>query len=191
MINNDSIVTAYDEHLTLVEWLQKIEKLLANGGLKSTALNDKGNATFSLTLTFNDDTTITSPDMTLTSVNEALKYKGYANITYDKDNSVRIDEENSLEENTLKQTSAIVLSNSEMSIVDELIKKAIKYGFIIFVLDEANNSYDIMPLVCAKLHNEEIVAVFGASSVNQNEGHGFTIKLNYNTKEYSCEEEEI
>ena len=84
MINNDSIVTAYDEHLTLVEWLQKIEKLLANGGLKSTALNDKGNATFSLTLTFNDDTTITSPDMTLTSVNEALsnldKYKGF-NIT--------------------------------------------------------------------------------------------------------------
>lgn len=72
MINNDSIVTAYDEHLTLVEWLQKIEKLLANDGLKSITLNDKGNATFSLTLTFNDDTTFTSSDMTLTSVNEAL-----------------------------------------------------------------------------------------------------------------------
>jgi hypothetical protein len=72
MINNDSIVTAYDEHLTLVEWLQKVEKLLVNGNLKSIVLNDKGNATFSLTLTFNDDTTITSPDMTLTSVNEAL-----------------------------------------------------------------------------------------------------------------------
>lgn len=72
MINKDSIVTAYDEHLTLVEWLQKVEKLLANGSLKSTTLNDKGNATFSLTLTFNDNTAITSPDMTLTSINEAL-----------------------------------------------------------------------------------------------------------------------
>ena len=72
MINNDSVVTAYDEHLTLVEWLQKVEVLLKNGGLKSTALNDKGNATFSLTLTFNDGSKIESNDIALKSVNEAL-----------------------------------------------------------------------------------------------------------------------
>lgn len=73
MINNDSVVTAYDEHLTLVEWLQKVEVLLKNGGLKETTLNDKGNATFSLTLTFNDGTKLESNAMTLTSVNEALR----------------------------------------------------------------------------------------------------------------------
>ena len=78
MINNDSVVTAYDEHLTLVEWLQKVEVLLKNGGLKEVALNDKGNgsqynkALFSLTLTFNDGTKIESNDMALKSVNEAL-----------------------------------------------------------------------------------------------------------------------
>ena len=78
MINNDSVVTAYDEHLTLVEWLQKVEVLLKNSGLKEVALNDKGNgsqynkALFSLTLTFNDGTKIESNDMALKSVNEAL-----------------------------------------------------------------------------------------------------------------------
>lgn len=69
MINNDSIITAYDEHLTLVEWLQKVEALLKNGGLKETILNDKGNATFSFTLTFNDGTKIESNAMTLASAN--------------------------------------------------------------------------------------------------------------------------
>ena len=69
MINNDSIITAYDEHLTLVEWLQKVEVLLKNGGLKEVALSDKGKATFSLTLTFNDGSKIESNAMTLTSAN--------------------------------------------------------------------------------------------------------------------------
>lgn len=132
----------------------------------------------------------------LTSVNEALsnlnKYKGYDLITYDKTNCVRIDKENSLEENTLKQTSAIVLSDSEMLIVDELIKKAIKYGFIIYVTNKANNSYYIMPLVSARLSpDNRILAIFGAASVSQNEGEGFTIELDYATKTYYCELEEI
>ena len=85
MINNDSIVTAYDEHLTLVEWLQKVEVLLKNGGLKETILNDKGNATFSLTLVFNDGTKLESNAMTLKSVNEALTSVNTAlrNLTLD------------------------------------------------------------------------------------------------------------
>ena len=69
MINNDSIITAYDEHLTLVEWLQKVEVLIKNGGLKETTLNDKGNSTFSFTLTFNDGSKIESNAMTLESAN--------------------------------------------------------------------------------------------------------------------------
>ena len=77
MINNDSVVTAYDEHLTLVEWLQKVEVLLKNGGLKETILNDKGNATFSLTLVFNDGSKIESNAMTLASVNKALTELGH------------------------------------------------------------------------------------------------------------------
>lgn len=145
MINNDSIVTAYDEHLTLVEWLQKIEKLLANGGLKSTTLNDKGNATFSLTLTFNDNTTITSPDMTLTSVNEALtaltgdvqyllKNKGVIlHLPISEMEGVRLGNALDIDNKTLPlQGDSITLATQdEYNAVKNIILEAIRYGYVI------------------------------------------------------------
>ena len=161
MINNDSIITAYDEHLTLVEWLQKVEVLLKNGGLKETVLNDKGNATFSLTLTFNDGSKIESNAMTLTSVNTALSnlshecdnasqriddleyevdYHGF-NMTqpFDKDNSVRIGTEFSTEEWTLKRSDTeIELSDEDASKAKQILLKAIRYGFIAYVDNTAN-----------------------------------------------------
>lgn len=142
MINNDSIVTAYDEHLTLVEWLQKVEVLLKNGGLKETTLNDKGNATFSLTLTFNDGTKIESNAMTLASVNTALTNLGHEvgyhgfdmSQPFDKTNCVRIGNEISTEEWTLKQSDdEIELSDEDASKAKEILLKAIKYGFIAYV----------------------------------------------------------
>lgn len=71
MINKDSIVTAYDEHLTLVEWLQKVETALNNAVLTNLGiakLNDKDNvATYQVTATFADNTTIVSDTFTLPS----------------------------------------------------------------------------------------------------------------------------
>ena len=71
MINKDSIVTAYDEHLTLVEWLQKVENALNNAVLTNLGiakLNDKNNvATYQVTATFADNTTIVSDTFTLPS----------------------------------------------------------------------------------------------------------------------------
>ena len=170
MINNDSVVTAYDEHLTLVEWLQKVEVLLKNGGLKETTLNDKGNATFSLTLVFNDGSKIESNAMTLKSVNEALTsvntalrnltlecdnasqrlddleyevdYHGF-NMTqpFDKDNSVRIGTEFSTDEWTLKRSAdEIELSNEDADKAKQILLKAIKYGFVGYV-DSPSNIY--------------------------------------------------
>ena len=169
MINNDSVVTAYDEHLTLVEWLQKVEVLLKNGGLKETTLNDKGNATFSLTLTFNDGTKLESNAMTLASVNTALTsvntalrnlrldldteshriddledevdYHGF-NMTqpFDKTNSVRIGTEFSTEEWTLKQSDTeIELSDEDANKAKQILLKAIKYGFVAY--DDSTNIY--------------------------------------------------
>jgi hypothetical protein len=163
MINNDSVVTAYDEHLTLVEWLQKVEVLLKNGGLKETTLNDKGNATFSLTLTFNDGTKLESNAMALTSVNEALAsvntaltnlnhdldtatqriddleyqvdYHGFnMSQPFDKTNCVRIGTEFSTDEWTLKRSDdEIELSDEDANKAKQIILKAIKYGFIAYV----------------------------------------------------------
>lgn len=71
MINKDSIVTAYDEHLTLVEWLQKVENALNNAVLTNLGiakLSDKDNvATYQVTATFADNTTIVSDTFTLPS----------------------------------------------------------------------------------------------------------------------------
>ena len=176
MINNDSIVTAYDEHLTLVEWLQKVEVLLKNNGLKETILNDKGNATFSLTLVFNDGSKIESNAMTLASVNKALtalnndvsglkKYKGYEPITYDKTNCVRISIDFStnfdIDEMTLKPTEEITLSSSDFSKVREVILTAVKYGFVV---EPFSNSFMITPLIQATFDGDDLDVYFGFSA---------------------------
>ena len=184
MINNDSIITAYDEHLTLVEWLQKVEVLLKNGGLKETTLNDKGNATFSLTLTFNDGTKLESNAMTLASVNTALrnlshecdnasqriddlesdleyqtKYHGFdMNQPFDKTNCVRIGTEFSTEEWTLKQSDTeIELSDEDAAKAKQILLKAIKYGFVAYV-NSSNNLYGT--LINALSNDASISATF-------------------------------
>lgn len=189
MINNDSVVTAYDEHLTLVEWLQKVEVLLKNGGLKETILNDKGNATFSLTLAFNDGSKIESNAMTLTSVNEALtalnndvsdlkKYKGYEPITYDKTNCVRIGNAFStnfdIDEMTLKPTEEITLSSSDFSKVHEIILKAVKYGFVV---EPFSNSFMITPLIQVNFKGDEIDAYFGFSADSESSPSAVSYEL--------------
>lgn len=71
MINKDSIVTAYDEHLTLVEWLQKVSKALNESVLTNLGiakLSDQGNvATYQVKATFADNTAIASDSFTLPS----------------------------------------------------------------------------------------------------------------------------
>ena len=196
MINNDSIVTAYDEHLTLVEWLQKVEVLLKNGGLKETTLNDKGNATFSLTLAFNDGTKIESNAMTLKSVNEALtnlshecdnasqriddlesdleyqtKYHGFdMNQPFDKTNCVRIGNDFSTEEWTLKRSDdEIELSDEDANKAKSILLKAVKYGFIAYV-DSSDNLYGT--LINALSIDATISATFALDL-------GFSVALNF------------
>ena len=193
MINNDSIVTAYDEHLTLVEWLQKVEVLLKNGGLKETTLNDKGNATFSLTLTFNDGTKLESNAMTLKSVNEALtalnndvsdlkKYKGYEPITYDKTNCVRIgDTFNAIECILKRSDDFITLSENDYNVAHELLLKAVHYGFVV----EESSSMAIS-LINVKFGNDRIDATFGVAPDDDIGGTAFSISLFSADKTYKC-----
>jgi hypothetical protein len=76
MINNDSIVTAYDEHLTLVEWLQKVEKLITENALESVQVNNVSASTYTLTLTFADGSSITSNTFDLATITQALTLIG-------------------------------------------------------------------------------------------------------------------
>ena len=200
MINNDSIVTAYDEHLTLVEWLQKVEVLLKNGGLKSTALNDKGNATFSLTLTFNDGTKLESNAMTLASVNTALrnlshecdnasqriddlesdleyqtKYHGFdMNQPFDKTNCVRIGTEFSTEEWTLKRSDdEIELSDEDATKAKSIFLKAINYGFIAYVDSSNVDSPNIYGALVNVLKTDRTIFAIFAVNLNDPLSQGF------------------
>ena len=196
MINNDSIITAYDEHLTLVEWLQKVEVLLKNGGLKETTLNDKGNATFSLTLTFNDGTKLESNAMTLKSVNEALtalnndiddlkKYKGYQPIVYDKTNCVRIGDSFNVIDCILKRSDDyITLSENEFNVAHELLLKAVHYGFV--VEQYSGNSSRVISLINVTFDGDDIDATFGVAPDDAIGGTAFRISLNSATKKYKC-----
>ena len=84
MINKDSIVTAYDEHLTLVEWLQKVENALNNAVLTNLGiakLSDKDNvATYQVTATFADNTTIASDSFTLPSTDIVTAFNSLATL---------------------------------------------------------------------------------------------------------------
>ena len=196
MINNDSIVTAYDEHLTLVEWLQKVEVLLKNGGLKETTLNDKGNATFSLTLVFNDGTKLESNAMTLASVNTALRnlsldlntatqriddleyevdYHGF-NMTqpFDKTNCVRIGTEFSTEEWTLKRSDdEIELSDEDATKAKSIFLKAINYGFIAYVDSSNVDSPNIYGALVNVLKTDRTIFAIFAVNLNDPLSQGF------------------
>ena len=84
MINKDSIVTAYDEHLTLVEWLQKVENALNNAVLTNLGiakLSDQGNiATYQVTATFADNATIVSDTFTLPSTDIVTAFRNLTTL---------------------------------------------------------------------------------------------------------------
>lgn len=98
MINKDSIVTAYDEHLTLVEWLQKVEKALDSAVLTNLGiakLSDKDNAaTYQVTATFADNTTILSDSFTLPSTDIVSAFGNLKTLVNSFDSRIATNREN-------------------------------------------------------------------------------------------------
>lgn len=59
MIKNNTIISSFDDKLTLLEWLKKTEKALADSTLENLGLNVVERQ-LSVQMTFADGTTITS-----------------------------------------------------------------------------------------------------------------------------------
>ena len=59
-INKQSIISAYDEKLTLLQWLKTINKALNEAVLTGVEVRQKGNATFTFVVTFEDGTELES-----------------------------------------------------------------------------------------------------------------------------------
>lgn len=65
MINYDTIISNFDDKVTLYNWLRKVEEALKNASATNFVANKKGNATLSFSITFADGETIESGDIVL------------------------------------------------------------------------------------------------------------------------------
>lgn len=80
MINKETILSNYDNKLTLLQWLKTINKALEDAVLTDVEVRQKGNATFSFVLTFEDGTEVESNEFVLAqgeSINGATIRNGH------------------------------------------------------------------------------------------------------------------
>lgn len=80
MINKQTIISAYDEKLTLVQWLKLVNKALDEAVLKNVEIAQRGNATFVFVFTFQDGTKLESNEIIINqgeSVNGATIINGH------------------------------------------------------------------------------------------------------------------
>lgn len=84
MLNYETILSSYDDKMTLMQWLKKVEEALNHASATAFRVNKKGNATISFILDFEDGTTLESGDIVLQqgeSVNGAYMQNGHLFIT--------------------------------------------------------------------------------------------------------------
>ena len=65
MINYDTIISNFDDKVTLYNWLRKVEEALKNASATNFVVNKKGNATLSFSIAFADGETLESDDIVL------------------------------------------------------------------------------------------------------------------------------
>ena len=79
-INKQTIISAFDDKLTLLQWLKTINKALNEAVLTGVEVRQKGNATYSFVVTFEDGTELVSNDFVLAqgeSINGATIRNGH------------------------------------------------------------------------------------------------------------------
>ncbi len=80
MINKQTIISAYDEKLTLLQWLKLVNKALDEAVLTNVEIKQRGNATFVFVFTFEDGTKVESNEIIVNkgdSVNGATIKNGH------------------------------------------------------------------------------------------------------------------
>lgn len=83
-INKETIISVFDDKLTLMQWLKTINKALEDAVLTGVEITKKGNATLSFKFTFEDGTYLESNDLVLQqgeSVNGAYIQNGHLYLT--------------------------------------------------------------------------------------------------------------
>ena len=65
MLNYETLLSNYDDKLTLMQWLKKVEEALKDASATTFKVNKKGNATISFSIVFEDGTELESGDIVL------------------------------------------------------------------------------------------------------------------------------
>lgn len=84
MINKETIISVYDEKLTLLQWLKSVNKALDEAVLTNVEIEQRGNATFVFVFTFEDGTQVESNEIIVNqgeSVNGASIRNGHLYLT--------------------------------------------------------------------------------------------------------------
>lgn len=88
MINKETIISVFDDKLTLMQWLKKVEEALNGAVLTGVELKKKGNATFAWSFDFEDGTHVDTDYVTINegeSVAEAYLLNGHLMIKLTND----------------------------------------------------------------------------------------------------------
>ena len=83
-INKETIISVFDDKLTLMQWLKTINKALEDAVLTGVEITKKGNATLSFKFTFEDGTYLETNDLVLQqgeSVENAYIQNGHLYLT--------------------------------------------------------------------------------------------------------------
>lgn len=85
-IKSGTILSSFDDKITLLQWLKKLEQAIKESNIafvKNIEIIEKGNNTYALAITFEGGDTLTSNDFTVESINNYdLSCYAYANNDY-------------------------------------------------------------------------------------------------------------
>lgn len=91
MINKETIISVYDEKLTLLQWLKSVNKALDEAVLTNVEIEQRGNATFVFVFTFEDGTQVVSNEIVVNkgdSVESASIVNGHLILTLTNENTI-------------------------------------------------------------------------------------------------------
>ena len=112
-INKETIISVFDEKLTLMQWLKTINKALEDAVLTGVEVRQKGNATFSFVVTFEDGTELESNEFVLAqgeSINGATIRNGHLYLSLTNGDE--------LDAGNLKPVTSFTINGSQHLIVN-------------------------------------------------------------------------
>lgn len=208
-INKQSIISVFDDKLTLLQWLKTINKALDEAVLTGVEIEQRGNATFVFVFTFEDGTKLKSNEIVVNqgeSVNGAFIRNGHLYLTLtngdelDAGNifsgNVNVDGNftaNSIIENMQGYTieNNTLLTNQYISVV----KNGNKITFVIAgtltptqtMIDNGGEWLTVFNVPNDILSKIKVIETFGGNIVRVGTVASFSSQDNYITAKYRCE----